>query len=337
MGSARLSLTITGFCFHVPLPSTSWFIWIYFYILMGDLCSLSTYLWETSSFIMVLQLFLEDNKPKMFPPELLRLCYKGGAEKRLLKSHTMLKSGSTEAQPEFSHLDFVLWSWKAACASIYDQDFPLMSIGIGPCQFTQAFSPAEDLLLSLENRVPFGSVVCCHIVHTRAVLGRQGTCTSLKASTCWGLPQVGPSENSALLDVHFHGAKKPRDTCQQVRSSLTSGSRRAQSQQQARTHSSDIQKRRGWQAGSQSSQPPGASSFSHSWKEKNHSASSCAGVLPHWQALGWFRLEVVHIVLKTWWTHKFSSPLCLEWGQTAQRGAAAGFGLSLIINFSSRT
>lgn len=177
----------------------------------------------------------------------------------------------------------------------------------------------------------------------------QGAHTNLRASTCWGLPQVGPwvlgtglsscnfrkhclgCREAAKLDIHY----TPWSSWQQVRSPLTSRSRRAQNQwwdpHQRHTKEGDAQ------AASQSSLPPGTSSFLHSWKEeKSVSQAAVLGVPSRWQALGWFRLGVVHIVLKTWWTHTFSSPVCLEWGQTAQRGTGAGFSLSLIINFSSR-
>lgn len=72
--------------------------------------------------------------------------------------------------------------------------------------------------------VPFGAMVCCHVVHSGAVLGREHTQPEgkymLRAPSAWGglwkeACQAVTSENSALLDIHFLGAaglRKLRDT-----------------------------------------------------------------------------------------------------------------------------
>lgn len=157
-------------------------------------------------------------------------------EKRLLKSHSMLKSGSTEAQPNQiqqpglctliskSYMCKHLWSGFS-----FDVDWHR------PMSIHRAFSSSwVSSAISGKHRVPFRAVVCCHVAHSRAGLGREHTLTWRQAHA-WGCPQIwswglerGLSSSNfrkqclvckeaAKLDIHFlraAGVRKLRDALQ---------------------------------------------------------------------------------------------------------------------------
>lgn len=259
-------------------------------------------------------------------------------EKRLFKSHTLLKSGSTEAQPDRIQQPGLCTLILKSCTSEHlSSGFSFDVNWLRPISLHTGFLAAGDLLLSLEN------TGFCLEPWNAAQLSIQGQCWAGSTHQPEGKNMLRALSGGSLglgnrlikqqlqktlpwlqRDSQAGHALPWSSWLKETEEHLTAGEeppslweQGSPSQRQARTHTRDIQKR-GMPSIFQSSLPPGTSSFSHSWKEKKSvSQAAVLGVPSHWQALGWFKLGVVHIVLKTWWTHTFSSPMCLEWGQTA--------------------
>lgn len=150
-----------------------------FYIFMRDLSfgAGNTALWRTPN----LRYFPQSSEGCVTPEEL---------EKRLLKSHTVLKSDSTEAEPNQIQqpglCTLILKSYM--CKHLW----PGFSFDVnwhGPMSIHTGFSSSwGSSAISGKHRVPLGAMVCCHCPFKGSA--GQGTHTNLKASTCWGLPQT---------------------------------------------------------------------------------------------------------------------------------------------------
>lgn len=124
-------------------------------------------------------------------------------EKRLLKSHTMLKSGSTEAQPDqIQQPGLCTLILKSCMCKHLWSGFSFDVNWLKPMSLHTGFSSSwRSSAIPGKHRVPFGAMVCCPIVHSRAVLGREHTPTGRQAHAEGSLRQGLGSRERACQAV----------------------------------------------------------------------------------------------------------------------------------------